>query len=154
LLLCSSYSLSADLRDVLRKYLAWRSRKSFESTHLFVTKDDLPLLNRRINTNFQRLREIAGVLRHDRSTYQPRMHDLRYTFAVHRITSWIRNGADLNRMLPALAAYMGQVGLGSTERYLSLTPERFRKELDKLSPDRGKGRWRNDKVLMEFLTNL
>jgi site-specific recombinase XerD len=157
---CKSFSrsreipLGADLRDVLRKYLAWRSRKSFRSSHLFVTKDDLPILNRRVNTNFQRLREIAGVLRHDGGTYQPRMHDLRCTFAVHRITSWIRNGANLNRMLPALAAYMGQVGLGSTERYLSLTPERFRKELDKLSPDRGKGRWRNDKVLMEFLTNL
>ena len=82
------------------------------------------------------------------------MHDLRFTFAVHRITSWIRNGADLNRMLPALAAYMGQVGLGSTETYLSMTPERFRRELDKLSPNRAKGRWRNDKVLMEFLANL
>ena len=146
--------IGADLRDVLRKYLTWRSSKSLKSTHLFVTKDDLPLLSRRANTNFQRLREIAGVLRHDGGTYQPRMHDLRYTFAVHRITSWIRNGTDLNRMLPALAAYMGQVGLGSTERYLSMTPERFRKELDKLSPNRGKDRSRNDKALMEFLENL
>jgi integrase/recombinase XerD len=146
--------IGADLRDVLRKYLAWRSRKSFKSTHLFVKKDDLPLLNRRINKDFQRLRKIAGVLRHDGGTYQPRMHDLRYIFAVHRITSWIRNGADLNRMLPALAAYMGQVGLGSTERYLSMTPERFRKELAKLSPSRGQGNWRNDKVLMAALENL
>ncbi len=31
--------IGADLRDVLRKYLAWRSRKSFKSPHLFVTKD-------------------------------------------------------------------------------------------------------------------
>lgn len=146
--------IGADLCDVLRKYLTWRSRKSFRSAHLFVTKDDSPLLNRGVNANFQRLREIAGVLRHDGGPYQPRMHDLKYTFAVHRITSWIRDGADLNRMLPALAAYMGQVGLGSTERYLSMTPERFRKELDKLSPNRGKSRWRNDKVLMEFLENL
>jgi integrase/recombinase XerD len=49
---------------------------------------------------------------------------------------------------------MGQVGLGSTERYLSMTPERFRKELAKLSPIRGRGHWRNDKVLMAFLENL
>ncbi len=38
----------------------------------------------------------------------------------------------MNRMLPALSAYLGQGGLGSTERYLSMPPERFRKQLVKL----------------------
>jgi integrase/recombinase XerD len=79
---------------------------------------------------------------------------MRQTFAVHRITSWIRDGADLNRMLPALAAYMGQVGLGSTERYLLLTPERFRKHLDKLRSPRCAGNWRDDERLMSFLAGL
>jgi hypothetical protein len=82
------------------------------------------------------------------------MDDLRITFAVHRITSWIRNGANLNRMLPALAAYMGQVGLGATDRYLLLTPERYRKQLDILSPMRGKKHWRDDKELMAFVRTL
>jgi integrase/recombinase XerD len=107
-----------------------------------------------VRKNWQRLRRIARVTRNDGDAYQPLMHDLRYTFAVHRITSWIQNGANLNRMLPALAAYMGQVGLGSAERYLYMTPERFRKELDKLSPMRGKGRWRDNKPLIGFLANL
>jgi hypothetical protein len=57
-------------------------------------------------------------------------------------------------MLPALAAYIGQQELASTERYLSLTPERFRKELDKLSPMRRKQRWRNNPNLMNFLALL
>jgi integrase/recombinase XerD len=57
---------------------------------------------------------------------------MRQTFAVHRITAW-RDGADLNRMLHALAAYMGQVGLGATGSYLRLAPKRFRKHLGKLS---------------------
>lgn len=74
---------------------------------------------------FSDLRNQAGIVRSDGSSYQPRMHDLRSTFAVHRITSWIKEGKDLNRMLPALSAYIGQVGLISTERYLSLTPERL-----------------------------
>lgn len=82
------------------------------------------------------------------------MHDLRHTFAVHRITAWFKQGADMNRMLPALAAYVGQVGLGSAERYLSLTPERFRRELVKLSPQRRKKRWRDDPALMRFLAEL
>ncbi len=82
------------------------------------------------------------------------MHDLRHTFAVHRITSWIKHGAELNRMLPALAVYMGQSGLGSTERYLSLTPERFRTQLMKLSPAKAQKRWRDDAALMKFLADL
>ena len=146
--------IGTDLQDVLQRYMVWRCRKRFQSAYLFASKDDHPIPNRSLHNNFQRLRQFAGVLRHDGGTYQPRMHDLRYTFAVHRITSWIRNGADLNRMLPALAAYMGQVGLGSTERYLAMAPERFRKELDKLSPSRRQGHWKDDKDLIEFLGSL
>jgi len=57
-------------------------------------------------------------------------------------------------MLPALSANIGQVGLGSTDRYLSLTPERFRTQLDKLSLRRGKKRWRDNPSLMRFLAQL
>jgi integrase/recombinase XerD len=50
---------------------------------------------------------------------------------------------------------MGQCGLGSSERHLKLTPERFRKELVKLSPQRPKKRrWRDDSALMKFLAEL
>jgi hypothetical protein len=75
-------------------------------------------------------------------------------WTVHRLTAWFKQGADLNRMLPALSAYLGQVGLGSTERYLSITPERFRKQLVKLSPQRRKRRWRDNPALMKFLAEL
>jgi hypothetical protein len=51
-------------------------------------------------------------------------------FAVRRITAWIKNGADMNRVFRVLSAYTCQVGLASTERYLFLTPERF---FDRLS---------------------
>ena len=107
-----------------------------------------------IAKNFKKLRLIAGIKRWDGSRYQPRVSDLRFTFAVHRITKCIEDGVDLNLMLPALAAYMGQVGLGSTERYLFMTPERFRGDLDKLSPMRGKGQWSGDLELMRFLASL
>jgi integrase len=146
--------IGPDLQNVLRKYLAWRSKNNLTNAHLLVTKNDLPISVSIVVKNWRRLRTFAGIIRRDGSSYQPRMHDLRYTFAVHRITSWISNGADLNRMLSALAAYMGQVGLGATDRYLHLTPERFRRELNKLSPGRKKGNWRDNKVLMEFLAAL
>lgn len=57
-------------------------------------------------------------------------------------------------MLPALSAYLGQVGIVSAERYLALAPERFREELDKLSPQKSKKKWRNDPILMGFLAKL
>jgi integrase/recombinase XerD len=146
--------IGGDLHNVLRRYLQWRSRKKYRSGYLFVTKHDTPITVGVANHHWRRLRRTAGLNRREGTQYQPRLEDLRCTFAVHRITSWIRNGADLNRMLPALAAYMGQMGLGTTERYLFLTPERFRKELNKLSPTRPKGRWRDNKSLMDFLASL
>jgi hypothetical protein len=49
---------------------------------------------------------------------------------------------------------MGQVGLGSTDRYLSMTPERFREQLVKLSPQRRRRRWSDNPALMRFLAGL
>ncbi len=142
-----------DLHEVLLKYMGFRNRHAFENDHFLVSKADEPLSRATVEKTFQRLRA-AGLARRDSTDQQPRMHDLRITFAVHRITSWIRSGANLNRMLPALAVYMGQVGLGATEKYLLMTPEHFRQQLNILSPKRGKKRWRDNKELMQFLSTL
>jgi integrase/recombinase XerD len=60
----------------------------------------------------------------------------------------------MGRIIPALSAYLGQHDLGAAERYLRLTPERFRSQQDKLSPRRGKKKWRDDAQLMRFLDSL
>ncbi len=143
-----------DLREVLKQFMDLRSQRHPENCHLFITKTGLQISTNRFGRHFRRLRQLANIRRADGSKYQPRVDDLRYTFAVHRITKWIEEGADLNRMLPALAAYMGQTGLGSTERYLFMTPERFRRDLDKLSPRQGKGMWCENHELIAFLSAL
>jgi ribosomal protein S16 len=126
-----------------------------ESCSFFVGKDGKPLKRLALCLAFRRLRRLARIERHDGATYQPRMDDLRVTFAVHRLASWLKQGADLNRLIPALSAYMGQRGLGSTERYLKLTPNRFRDQLVMLSPQhRRRKRWRDDRGLMKFLDQL
>lgn len=48
----------------------------------------------------------------------PRMHDLRFTFAVHALLRWYRAGVDVQARLPALSAYMGHGSIASTEYYL------------------------------------
>jgi integrase/recombinase XerD len=143
-----------DLQEVLRRYIRFRSRSGFESDFFFTTKNGRALVGTTVVHTFRRLRTAAGIARRDPTAQQPRMHDLRITFAVHRITSWIRNGANLNRMLPALAVYMGQTGLGATDKYLLMTPEHYRKQLNMLSPKCGKTRWRDDKKLMLSLSGL
>jgi integrase/recombinase XerD len=130
------------------------SRKKNQGKNFFANKDGTAIKARILGASFERLRKVSGIARHDGACYQPRLHDLRHTFAVHRLTAWFKQGADLNRMLPALSAYLGQVGLGSAERYLSMTPERFRKQLVKLSPQRRKRRWRDNPALMKFLAEL
>lgn len=53
----------------------------------------------------------------------PRPYDLRHTFAVHRLTRWYLEGADIAARLRWLSAYMGHCDLTGTERYLRATPE-------------------------------
>lgn len=146
--------IGLDLLRILRSYVRWKRSSKLSVQWFFVQDTDRPLVARSVCGYFQRLRTRAGVMRTDGARYQPRLHDLKATFAVHRIKSWIRNGADLNRMLPALSAYMGQVGLTSTARYFYMTPNRFRKELNKLSPAKGKRHWRENSSLMRFLSEL
>lgn len=55
----------------------------------------------------------------------PRLHDLRHTFAVHRLMHWYRDGADLDAALPVLATYLGHVSLSGTQKYLHLTAEMY-----------------------------
>lgn len=53
----------------------------------------------------------------------PRLHDLRHTFAVHRLLAWYRDGGDVQARLPLLATYLGHVCLVSTQVYLDITAE-------------------------------
>ena len=53
----------------------------------------------------------------------PRIHDLRHSFAVHRLLAWYRDGGDVQARLPLLATYLGHVSIVSTQVYLEITAE-------------------------------
>lgn len=55
----------------------------------------------------------------------PRLHDLRHTYAVHRLIGWYRQGADLQAKLPVLVDYMGHTTLRGTQHYLHLVAELY-----------------------------
>lgn len=75
---------------------------------------------------FDSLRLEAGVLRFDTPRYQPRLHDLRHTFAVNRLLAWYRDGKDVQRLLPQLSTYLGHVRIEDTEVYLRMIPALLR----------------------------
>jgi integrase/recombinase XerD len=75
---------------------------------------------------FERLRDRAGVHRSDGARYQPRLHDLRHSFAVHRLIQWYQQGADVQRLLYFLSVYLGHVHIRHTQVYLTMTAELLR----------------------------
>jgi len=64
--------------------------------------------------------------RQDGAYFQPRLHDLRHTFAVHRLVAWYRQGADVQLLLPKLSTHLGHIGLAETQHYLTMTPDLLR----------------------------
>lgn len=71
----------------------------------------------------------------------PRPYDFRHAFAVHRLSRWYGQGADLHARLPWLSAYMGHVDIMGTETYLKATPE-----LLDLAANRLRRRYREGRV--------
>jgi site-specific recombinase XerD len=120
--------LGQDLTRVLNQYVQQRnSIHSKESTApFFCFRDGRPLSQSAVRSAFRRLRLQTGVQRIDGARYQPRLHDLRHAGAVHRLVAWYRTGADVQRLLPQLATYLGHINLSATQRYLTLTPELWR----------------------------
>lgn len=115
--------LGADLVHVLRQYLATPGRWNQHYRPLFQSRQHKRLGHSTVDANFRRLCILAGVGRSDTNSRQPRLHDLRHTFAVHRLTEWYKTGANVQLLLPALSTYLGHIDLRSTQCYLTMTPE-------------------------------
>lgn len=79
-----------------------------------------------LGINFRILCDRAGIRRTGGARQQPRIHDLRHAFAVHRLTSWYQQGADVQRLIYQLSVYLGHSSLRHTQVYLSMTPELLR----------------------------
>lgn len=89
----------------------------------FVGRSGVRLHRNTLLAAFHRLCAQAGIRRTDGARYGPRLHDLRHAFAVHRLTAWYREGADVQKLLPQLSVYLGHARLASTQVYLRMTPE-------------------------------
>lgn len=117
--------VGTDLGRVLEAY--WQERcadhppRDDEASFL-ADRRGAPLRYKNVRGSFARARAAAGVRRTDGARYQPRLHDLRHTFATERLTAWYREGADVQRLLALLSTYLGHASVESTRHYLALTP--------------------------------
>ena len=115
------------LRDALRSYATLRTARILpegKASHFLANRDGTPLSGTTIRAAFADLLHSAGISRKVNPGQQaPRLHSFRHTFAVHRLTSWYRQGADVQRLLPVLSTYLGHKDLSGTQVYLTMTPE-------------------------------
>jgi integrase/recombinase XerD len=57
---------------------------------------------------------------------RPRIHDLRHTFAVHRLYKWYQEGHHPLNKLPLLSTYMGHTSIECTQVYLTIARDLLR----------------------------
>lgn len=111
--------------EIAQKYIDKRQNTmpSAEDAPLFISLRHSRLHRSTVYQTFCALLKQCRI--HKDKRHGPRIHDLRHSFAVHRLLEWYGDGQDINAQLPALATYMGHVGVGSTQIYIHATPELY-----------------------------
>lgn len=116
-----------DLVAELRQYLQRRHEilavsGANDPMTLFVRRDGSALTLRAASDALRSLMRNLG-LKPPRGRSGARPYEFRHAFAVHRLTAWAVEGADVNAKLPWLSAYLGHQNLLGTEVYLKATPQ-------------------------------
>lgn len=130
----------SQVQKCLTEYMAARNKVFLPikpSDPLFIAYRRQPIRN---HTLGGLLRSITNKLIPQPSP-SPRIHDLRHTFAVHRLLRWYREGDDVQSKLILLSTFMGHTEISSTEIYLTITMDllkeannRFYKQFGKEIP--------------------
>jgi integrase len=121
--------VSPSLAERLRAY-ADLCPKSRRSNDLFLNAPHGgPWSHGHIYIIFRQALSACGISHTGRG---PRIHDLRHTFACHRLGDWIRSGVDVDVALPVLSTYMGHGSLYHTQRYLHFVADMYPDIVSKL----------------------
>jgi len=114
--------LHSSTAAALRAYAAKRSRLGYDGLcdRFFVSERPGGIAYQSIRRTFVRLVRRLGL---GAGTQRLRLHDLRHTFAVRRLLTWYREGADVRARLPELSVYLGHLKPEDTYWYLSAVPE-------------------------------
>lgn len=126
--------LHASTRNVLRRYLAVRSRLwagREVSAYVFVSNRGHRLDGAEVRRTFYALSRQIG-LRGATESHGPRLHDMRHRFATNTLVRWYQRDQDPERLLPVLSAYLGHVHVADTQWYLNSSPQLMRQAMRRL----------------------
>lgn len=117
---------NSQIKKELENYLLYRKKQGLTQSpesYLFLNDRGKPVSGSVFYDSFEKIRAESGIRRDDGAYCQPRLHDLRHTFAVNRLTLWYKENRDVQVLLPALSTYMGHVQLSNTSVYLTMTDD-------------------------------
>jgi site-specific recombinase XerD len=118
--------IGQQLAGVLNVYTCRRTAShpgSGTESRFFLGRRGAAIQVQTMDGTFERLRDRANVRRSDGAGYQPRLHDMRHSFAVHRLIQWYQQGADVQRLLYYLSVYLGHIHIRHTQVYLTMTAD-------------------------------
>ncbi|WP_228933505.1 tyrosine-type recombinase/integrase [Roseibium aggregatum] len=113
--------LHATAVEALDRYLAVRRQHACESPWLFTSVHHREMCPTTVNYTFRCVLRRAGIAPERRR--QPRIHDLRHTFATRVLAQCGTDRGTVARHFVALSTYLGHVDVRNTYWYLETTPE-------------------------------
>lgn len=109
--------LPEDLTELLRQYYEELSRLlGFEPVWLFPSSNpEKPLRNTSVDSRFNDIWSRTKYA--NKCSKKPTVHSLRFTFVVNRINQWVKDGEDINVMMPYLSRHLGHKTVKETFYY-------------------------------------
>jgi len=120
-------AIRPDLAAELCRYAAERQqlvreRRRADPEAFFLRLDGSPLTVASASAAIRRLLRQLG-LKPPSGRAGARPYEFGHAFAVHRLTAWANEGADIHAKLRLLSAYLGHQNIIGTEVYLKATPQ-------------------------------
>lgn len=109
----------------LERYLQRRKRTAATDDHVFLSLRGRRLSRNAVFETFDQLRKTIGLDR-GRGGRRPRIHDLRFRFAVRALETCPEGRDNVGRHMLALSTYMGHTHIRYTYWYLQATPQLMR----------------------------
>lgn len=115
--------ISDELSDYLRRYDESIGCLFPKRRYFFPHKEDTCYRGGAITGNFKRFWRMAYPEFIHAS--RPRAYDFRHHFVWANLNRWVKDGLDINVMLPYLSRYMGHQSINSTLYYFRFVPDFF-----------------------------
>jgi integrase len=113
--------LHATTQRALDRYIAVRNELSVVDRALFLSVTGKPLPYSTVRNVFQQLLK-RTALKGAHAGHDPRIHDLRHTFAVRSLEQCRHDTEEVARHIVALSTYLGHTHVTDTYWYLQATP--------------------------------